>query len=170
MQQETLPIFASDYIKKVKNFWDIGVARRSNGNWQISGLNHLRTLRVPEETGLPIKAISKGIAGWRRLNNSIYLHLVPDSDVEIGFGKEKTKPVFLNHTNGQLLKWEEKANGIDFRIKGFENIKMVINHTHRKCIIVSEKNKLRSQKDKKGRSTFLFGASDTGNARLTCSD
>ena len=44
------PVFASEYIRKVRDFHDLALARDNDG-WRIRGNGELRTFRLP--AGLP---------------------------------------------------------------------------------------------------------------------
>jgi uncharacterized protein (TIGR01370 family) len=63
-KQESQPVFASEYAQKVLDFRDVTVARSAQG-WRIRGMNHLRTLRLPAQLGVPDLLHSQGVAGFR---------------------------------------------------------------------------------------------------------
>ena len=48
------PVFASEYIRKVRDFHDLALARDNDG-WRIRGNGELRTFRLP--AGLPVPAL-----------------------------------------------------------------------------------------------------------------
>lgn len=74
LRQPVLPVFASDYIRKVPDFNDLVIAREGGG-WRIQGGAAVRTLRMPRGLGYPDLARSKGILGWWDEGDVRYVHL-----------------------------------------------------------------------------------------------
>lgn len=170
MSQETTPIFASDYIRKVQNYQTIGVARRSDGSWRVSGMSALRTLRSSLEDGWPDPSTSTGIAGWRESEDEIYLHADPSSVMEFKLKKRKPESIHLRQTNGRLIKWNRNANSINFQIQGYVPVTVELENVHGSCKVLRKGGVLSPQKAGKGRVTFTFPGKDTGNARIQCND
>ncbi len=74
MQQPLLPIYASDYIRKVNDFNSLAIAREGDA-WRIVGGDAVRTLRIPVGMGYPDLARSENVLGWRDEGAQRYLHL-----------------------------------------------------------------------------------------------
>lgn len=72
--QETAPVHAADYARKVQDFQRLVVARTAEG-WRIRGATDLRTLRLPAALGQPDLARSRGVAGYRDGTEGLYVHL-----------------------------------------------------------------------------------------------
>lgn len=73
-RQPLLPIYASDYIRKVQDFNTLTLAREGD-IWHVNGGDHLRTLRIPAMLGYPDLARSSNVLGWRDEGDVRYLHL-----------------------------------------------------------------------------------------------
>lgn len=72
--QETTPVHAADYARKVQGFQHLVVARTAEG-WRIRGATNLRTLRLPAALGPPDLARSRAVAGYRDGAEGRYIHL-----------------------------------------------------------------------------------------------
>ncbi len=83
LAQETTPLFASEYARKVLEFSRIAVARSAQG-WRIRGMDQLHTLRIPTALGVPDLGQSSAVAGYREGAEGLYAHMVAHSaDVEL---------------------------------------------------------------------------------------
>jgi hypothetical protein len=61
--QDPLPVYVSEYAKKVTDFQHLTLGRRLDGGWQVRGQGNLRTLRLPPELGWPDLSRSIGVKG-----------------------------------------------------------------------------------------------------------
>lgn len=83
LSQETTPVFASEYVRKVLAFQNLAIARTADG-WRIRGQQPLQTLRLPNQLGKPDLLRSQGVAGYRDEDGFRYVHLGADTnDVEL---------------------------------------------------------------------------------------
>ena len=107
--QEINPMFASEYIRKVLAYQQVGIARDGNGQWKISGMDEIKTLRLPPGMGWPQRTDqARGIAGWRQLHDGVYLHIGEGLAAEFSLGKKPADTVRLVQANGKIVKWAEK--------------------------------------------------------------
>lgn len=117
--QSLHPVFASDYIRKVHDFYKVAIARDGNG-WRIRGDGNLRTLRLP--AGMrPDLDSATAVAGARRGIEGDYLHLADDA----AWFSTATTPAanrlpFLVDANGRLSDWQRReaipGSGLNFRL------------------------------------------------------
>lgn len=171
MAEETMPIYASDYIRKAINYQTVGIARRSNGSFRVTGLHDVKTLRLTKGNGWPQEKKSNGLAGWRNLGDDIYLHAGPDSVTEIVLGPEPDKSPHLLQTNGRLTKWQRNNNGkISFRIEGNVPVLMEIANADKKYVVTWKKGTISPQENGNNVLTYTFPAKDTGDAQLECDE
>lgn len=68
------PIYGSEYIRKVEDFYEFAIGREGEG-WRLRGPGRLRTLRLPPSLGTPVVAESTGVAGYAPGVDGSYLHL-----------------------------------------------------------------------------------------------
>ena len=84
-EQETLPLYGSEYARKAEDFYRVVITQDLEGRYVLSNLGTLRTIRLPH--GLwPDLAQSRNIVGARKINGEIYAHLSSE-DVVLAFGE-----------------------------------------------------------------------------------
>jgi len=109
-RQETLPLYASTYSRVAQNWYDVGVARRLGGGWQITGATQTRTLRLPEAMGWPAIARSDGVAGVRDLPQGRYVALSGAPRVTLATqGSEPATP-YVRRSNGRITSWRQSGD------------------------------------------------------------
>ena len=100
LAQETTPVHASDYTRKVLDFNHMVVARTPDG-WFVRGAENLRELRAPAALGQPDLGGSRAVAGFNRHGNGLYLHLA-DSEAEIRFRADAPPAPYLVSANARV--------------------------------------------------------------------
>lgn len=104
MRRETFPLYTSEYIPKVMEFYDASLAPEGAGGYRIDGLEHLRTLRLEANaTRLPDLNASSGILGYRQLPQGTYLSLEGNGTVHLRLGRTPALQSRLISANGRLL-------------------------------------------------------------------
>jgi len=120
MKQRVMPVYTSEYIPKVLEFYNVSIAKEGN-KWLFAGMDHLRTLRLDREFPMLDFVKSKGVIGMNKEKERRYVSL---------FGKKKKILVFsdvpssseyyLVTSNAQL---EHLENGY-YTFKGHVPLKM----------------------------------------------
>ncbi|MFT4242906.1 MAG: bifunctional glycoside hydrolase 114/ polysaccharide deacetylase family protein [Acidovorax sp.] len=113
------PVFPSEYIRKVRDWHSMAIAREGDG-WRIRGDGELRTLRLPTALGLPSLAASQGVAGWHEAPEGTYVHLTGASAwLRTGTAPGATRPA-LYEANARLAAWSPRTDGtgVDFSLRG----------------------------------------------------
>ena len=108
LKQETTPVFASDYARKVESFLRVAVARTATG-WRVRGMGNLHTLRAPNVLGTPDLALSESVAGFKLNAQDTYLHLAGSSS-ELVFTPQAKNSARLDSANATLESVERSAN------------------------------------------------------------
>lgn len=167
-KQETFPVWASEYVEKVKGFLTTGVAETPDGGWRITGIGSLRTIRVDKNAGWPDFARSTGIAGFRDIPQGRYVHLTGKSPAYLYLVDKKPNGVpYLHSSNAGIAEWEKRGNVVDFRLRGHSPVKMTIAGASGGCVVSWRGGELASS-GADGIQSFSFPVSDTGEARLEC--
>lgn len=124
MAQPLHPIYASEYIRKVQDFYSYSIAKKG-GMWQVRGRGYLRTLRWPSTWGQPDLSSSTGIAGWSAGNETPYVHLTGDqatfAPLVAGSSASTTPKPYLYAANARISQWKTDttiSNSIEFRLEG----------------------------------------------------
>lgn len=108
IQQETTPVFASDYAKKVASFLRVAVARTATG-WRVRGMGSLHTLKAPNSLGMPDLALSESVAGFKPNPQDTYLHVAGPS-AELVFGPQSKNTARLDSANATLESVERSVS------------------------------------------------------------
>jgi polysaccharide biosynthesis protein PelA len=82
-EQETFPVWVSEYAAGVRGFERATLARRLDGGWLVHGLGALATLRLPAALGWPDLEKSEGVVGVRDLPQGHYVALEPGRAVSL---------------------------------------------------------------------------------------
>jgi hypothetical protein len=114
-KQELHPVFASEYIRKVRDFHDLAIARENDG-WRIRSNGELRTFRW--EGPAPDLGTASGVAGYRPGPEGQYLHLSGASAwFSPGDSASPAKP-YLYDSNARIHHWQQGRNNLAFTLKG----------------------------------------------------
>lgn len=108
--QDTLPVFVSTYSELAQAWYRMGVARRLDGAWQITGANEVRTLRLPPELGWPDLAESTGVAGMRELPQGRYVALTGGQRATLKLRESAPDGPHLLSANGRIASWSRDGN------------------------------------------------------------
>lgn len=137
--QQLHPVYASEYIRKVQDFYALAIARDGDG-LRIHGRGDLRTLRLPARSAPPDPAHSQGLAGYRSSKESHYLHLAGDA-AWLPLNAQATTHPYLSDANARLFDWQSDAAGretsftlqghlpVEFSLARSENCRVLANGT-----------------------------------------
>lgn len=109
LTQPVMPIYASDYIRKVLDFRNFAVARDGDA-WVVRGDGDLRTVRW-SGAGVPRLADARDVAGFApAAGGGTYIHLASGSArFAIGEGPEALP--YVREAGGRLSRWQRSADG-----------------------------------------------------------
>lgn len=184
------PVFASEYIRKVRDFHTLAIAR-DGGGWRVRGDGELRTLRLPTALGAPQMAASRGVAGYRGGAEGLYVHLTGGSawlrtaqtsaaptlaaspagadapataPAEPASAPVTTRPLpYLVDANARIAEWNVAADGTraDFRLQGHAPLAFSLANA-RGCQVRADQRTLSPE-----RSAAAAGGNDVLAFRLT---
>lgn len=117
MKQPLHPVFASEYIRKVHDFYAMALARDGEG-WRIRGRGDLRTVRIPQSWGAVDLAHSEGIAGSKTADANTYVHLTGSSALLRTAADAQSTPIALSEANARLTEWNAQPDQVQFRLEG----------------------------------------------------
>jgi len=102
--QQPLSLWMSDYLDRLHGLYQASLARTADGNWQVRGMDALRTLRLDPQMGWPDLLRSQGIAGVRDLPQGRYVHLSSDNALLVLRPDRDDRPA-LEEANLPLVEW-----------------------------------------------------------------
>lgn len=108
LAQPVMPIYASDYIRKVLDFRAIAVARDGDA-WVVRGNGDLRTVRWAG-AGVARLADARDVAGYAAGPGGTYIHLTSGS---ARFALDNGGPTlpYVREASGRLSNWRRSADG-----------------------------------------------------------
>ena len=110
VKQKTSKLYASQYIKKGRGFYQTAIAK-INGGYEVRNSGFLRTVRFDKKVSINMKQ-SKGVAGFNFDNNSTYVTLDSSGEYRIILTKKTSSP-YLIDSNG----WVDKVENNSFKLK-----------------------------------------------------
>jgi hypothetical protein len=119
LAQPLAPVYASDYIRKVRDFHRLALARdwrRAQPTWRVRGAAELRTLRLPPTTPVDFAA-SVAVAGAAAGPSARYLHLGGEN-AEVVLAAGPARP-FVREASGLLDAFERHPRGLRFALRSY---------------------------------------------------
>ncbi|CAM4047611.1 endo alpha-1,4 polygalactosaminidase [Comamonas aquatilis] len=113
------PVFASEYIRKVQDFYEFSVGKDEHG-WRMRGPGQLRTVRLPDSLGTPVMKGSINVAGYQKGPDGYYAHLTSSSaQMQTQTVVTPPKQAYLVDANARLSSWQPQADGsVSFSLQG----------------------------------------------------
>jgi hypothetical protein len=170
LAQEPHPLFASEYVERVRSFRAATVARRYDGSWEISGLGPGRTLRIDPALGWPDLRRSVGVAGVRSTAVGRFITLAGDGDrVALALSSSPPAEPYVERSNAAVLSYRLEGPGrARLHLRGHVPIAFAVGGARHACTL-----HLPGGRDIGGArsgdvTTFRLADTDTGEATLAC--
>lgn len=114
LRQDVVAVFASEYIRKAREFGRVAVGRTGNG-YRVAGTDAIRELRIPKTGGYPVSDGSS-VIGFSDHEQARYLHLVPGNMHDVVLQKERGSRMYLESVNAVVPRWTVVGRGADFTL------------------------------------------------------
>jgi len=114
LRQDVMAVFASEYIRKAREFGRVAVGRTENG-YRVAGTDAIRELRIPKSEGYPASPGSS-VIGFSDHEQTRYLHLAPGSMHDVVLQKDRGNGVYLESVNAVVPRWTAIGRGADFSL------------------------------------------------------
>jgi len=137
IKQETTPLFISDYIPKVMDYYTVSLAEDKR-QWKVAGMRDLHTLREEKtDIGVDFQA-SKGIIGIKHFEIHTYFHTANTPSVLLKLTNTVLPDEsYLIDANAPIAKYDDNVGKKVFDFKGYVDLKLHFNvPTH--CKIISK--------------------------------
>ncbi|WP_456460145.1 endo alpha-1,4 polygalactosaminidase [Desulfurobacterium sp.] len=125
LSQKPIPEYLSDYAQKVMEFRGSAIARQKN-KWIFKNAGSLRTIRIPLSEGYPDIDKSKGVVGYRKINNSLYISLDNSGNYELKLSRTDNNPFILVESNGIITNFEKENRRYKISLKGYVPLEITI--------------------------------------------
>lgn len=161
-----LSLWITQYIQRVTGLHTASLARRTDGGWQIKGLNKLRTVRIDPAMGWPNMLKSQAVAGVRDLPQGRYIALSDEQAVLHLQAQRDTAPS-LEQANIPLLAWRyHNANEVDFSFAGEFPLNFTVRYQG-DCYVKKDGKRYKGQKNNM-LITFNMPFKRLSDAKLIC--
>ncbi len=143
LTQETRPIYTSEYIPKVLEFYDLSMYKEGD-SWYCEGMQALKTLRLSKEMPEVDYQESQAVLGEKREGENRYVHLDTQAKtialhLKGSMNKDEN---YLIDTNAEVFGYEKSDKKIAFKLRSYVDI--VLNyHLKKGCTLAISPQPLR---------------------------
>lgn len=149
------PIYASEYAAKVVDFHRVLIASTLEDEWQVHGVEALRTLRIPAALGVPE---GEGVAGHLRHGEATFIHLHA-GEARFRLSTQPAARPLLADANARITSFEAQPEGLRFSLAGHQPVEFRLSGAQR-CTVSAEGRRLAADK------TGLFRLQRNGAERI----
>ncbi|MBE0491334.1 MAG: hypothetical protein IBX44_03670 [Sulfurospirillum sp.] len=125
LQQDVMPIFTSEYIPKVMDFYTVSMARE-NDSWFVEGMRDLKTLRIEEQNaGVDLDKSSSAL-GLKHFENHTYISLDNSVKHTIKIDKSESynKRSYLVSSNAKAIEHTYAPKNQTISFEGHVDLKL----------------------------------------------
>ncbi len=137
ISQDNNPMFLSEYAQRVLEFRNTVIAKDLVDNFVIRSEGNLKTVRFDKDIDIDIFK-SEGILGYKKINNSIYVHLSNEGNSKIILSNEIPKFLLID-SNGQIVSYKKENDKIYFKLKSYLPLNFKI--LNKNCEVIVDPNK-----------------------------
>ncbi|RBP47517.1 hypothetical protein DES53_101314 [Roseimicrobium gellanilyticum] len=126
-EQKLHNITALEFVKLTKDARETRVIALGPGHWRFVNGGSLRTFRLPATLGVPDIARSRGITGWTRHEDQIYIHTDGKAETELVLvNAEKATPhPYLEQSSAEVRWLKFSAAQLDVEVKDLRPVELV---------------------------------------------
>ena len=169
LQQEILPVVASEYIVKVPHFRSAGVARYLDGRWKVSGLGPIRSLRTLKNNSWPDLASSQHLIGTKKSHDATYIHTNGENTITFRMKSTRPQSPHLVSANAKINHWNRgESNTISTSLTGALPIVIELNGDKTYCQMSAAGKTVSGQLTPQGNTRFNLTTKETGDAVIDC--
>ncbi len=165
MAQKTMPVYVSEYARKVLDFQDVAVARTPVG-WRVRGAKDLRTLRLPNTLGFADIRKSQGVAGYTIGENDSYIHMASDAAL-LALSTVESPTPRLDSANARIERFEQNSTGAQWQFKGHVPLQFTVAHADDCRVRMGGRNLTPARREGK-LSHFELKTQATGPIEIRC--
>jgi len=128
VKQDVMPIFTSEYIPKVMDYYTVSMAQDEN-RWLVAGMNDLKTLRIEKENASIDLNSSKSTLGIKHFENHTYLSLNNETQHFIKMTETETykDETYLISSNAKVAQYKYGISSKQYIFDGYVDLKVNLN-------------------------------------------
>ncbi|MCB1100531.1 MAG: hypothetical protein KDN22_33520, partial [Verrucomicrobiae bacterium] len=104
LEQPLHPLTASDFVGTTLDSHATQIYKEGKRRWRFVNAGHLRTFRIPANSGVPVLSVSVGVTGYNREGDFLYIHTDGRSEtvLELGDLSVPEMHLFLQKTTNAI--------------------------------------------------------------------
>ena len=135
-QPDTMPVFASDYIKKVMDYYTVSMANEKD-EWLISGMRDLKNIRLEMKKQKIDYRLSSTAVGEKTINDRTYVALSPKAKHYITLSDKAQNGTYLITANAKLHSFIKGQQVTRYVFKGEVGLKLTY-HLENRCTLQTD--------------------------------
>jgi hypothetical protein len=166
IKQDVMPIFTSEYIPKVMDFYTVSMANEGS-SWLVEGMRDLKTLRIEQEdAGADLKN-SPTLLGVKHFQTHTYLSLDTNTQhrVDVTDTMQRDTP-YLISANAKVREYKHSELQKEFHFKGNVPLKLEF-YLPKECHFILSPQEENSS-DMEGRYSVAFSKTREATLLLEC--
>jgi len=124
LSQDIFPIFTSEYIPKVMDFYEVSILNEKD-RWKFYGMKDLHTLRV-EAKNIYVKN-SPNIRTTTHFQNHTYFGCNNNDIQNIELTKTKPSKPYIISTNAEILNYKSTQKSLHVKLKSYIDLRVSLN-------------------------------------------
>jgi hypothetical protein len=137
IQQDVMPIFTSEYIPKVMDYYTVSMANEGD-EWLVEGMRDLKTLRIEESNASVDFQNSPSVLGIKHFENHTYISL--DNSTKHLLREDKKRDskesTYLISSNAKLTKYVNEKDKKSMQFEGHVDLKLNF-HLSKGCNVIA---------------------------------
>ncbi len=121
-RQDVIPVFTSEYIPRVMEFYNYALAKNDDGSYNFCGLKQLDTIRMDQTKNKEPFSPSSTVIGRKKFQNHLYYTLFTkqnqnNSCIKFDFSNNNTQAPYLIAANAVVENFEKNATTYTYSLK-----------------------------------------------------
>lgn len=126
LDHQVAPLFTSQYASIVEDFLATRIVPRADGGWEIYNGGAMRTVRFDGTTRVPDLERSRGVLGYTRVNDALYVHLDEGPAHEIHLTTDPPRRPYLRAATHYVENWRRGERQVSFLARGLGPARFVV--------------------------------------------
>lgn len=121
LTQNIIPVFTSEYISIVENFFSAEIYQIDKEKWKIKNYDSSLTVRFDSNKKFVDMNLSYGVIGYNYWHEFLYVYLdSARNEAEIVLSDKKTNAIFVKDSNCEINKWALSEKVLTFETRSFD--------------------------------------------------
>jgi hypothetical protein len=131
IKQDTMPIYTSEYIPKVMDFYEVSMANDGD-RWLVDGMRDLKTLRVEKSKEMVSLKDSATVLGVKHFENHTYVSLDNHQKHIFKLSDKEESGSYLVSANAAVREYSKNGKNRKYKLQGEVPLKVTL-HLAKGC-------------------------------------